>query len=330
MPSVGGPGKHLIATLAAAATLAAPLAGCGGGSDGEVHEGARGAPAASEFPTPGGRTLDELVADLERSDLVASPAGQVFTPGSNRLGFGVFTVDRQEVNDAEVAIYAAHDADGRAKGPFPARIESLETEPAFTAKTTADDPDSARVVYASEVVVNRPGEWRLVAVVRRDGDLATARLPSITVVRDDAVPAPGERVPRVHTPTVEEVGDIAEIDTRIPHSTLHDDDLAEVLGEQPVVLVFATPALCQSRVCGPVVDVAEQVKRDYDDEAAFIYMEVYEGNDPNQGLREQVRAFNLPTEPWLFVIDEDGRIDTRIEGAFSVAELEQAVERVID
>jgi hypothetical protein len=42
-----------------------------------------------------------------------------------------------------------------------------------------------------------------------------------------------------------------------------------------------------------------------------------------------VRAYNLQTEPWLFVMDRKGRVDTRIEGAFSVAELEQAVERVV-
>jgi hypothetical protein len=327
---VRGTGKYLIAIAAAAAALTLPLAGCGSGSDEHAGDAVRAAPEASEFPAAGGRALNELLADLHPSELVVLPAGQVFTLGSNRLGFGVFTVEREEVADAEVAIYAAHDGDGRAKGPFPARIESLETDAAFTAKTTADDPDSAKVVYASDIVLDRAGEWRLVAAVRRDGELTSTRLPSVTVEPDDPVPAEGERAPRVDTPTANDVGDIAEIDTRIPHSTLHEDNLAEVLGEEPVVLVFATPALCQSRVCGPVVDVVEQVKRDHRDDAAFIYMEVYEDNDPNKGLREQVRAFNLPTEPWLFVIDDEGRIDTRIEGAFSVTELEAALERVVN
>jgi hypothetical protein len=77
------------------------------------------------------------------------------------------------------------------------------------------------------------------------------------------------------------------------------------------------------------VDVAEQVANDRQDDAAFIQMEIYEDNDPNKGLRPQVRAYNLQTEPWLFVMDRKGRVDTRIEGAFSVAELEQAVERVV-
>ena len=111
---------------------------------------------------------------------------------------------------------------------------------------------------------------------------------------------------------------------------MHDIDFADVVGEKPIVLLFATPALCTSRVCGPVVDVAEQVKREVGDDAAFIYMEIYNDNDPNKGPRPQVQAYNLTSEPWLFVIDADGKIDTRIEGAFSVAELQAAVDRVTD
>ena len=109
---------------------------------------------------------------------------------------------------------------------------------------------------------------------------------------------------------------------------MHNTDFADVVGKKPVVLLFATPALCQSRVCGPVVDVAEQVKRDRPDDAAYIHMEIYNQNDPNKGLRPQLGAFNLQTEPWLFVINSDGTISTRIEGAFSVNELNQALDKV--
>ena len=110
---------------------------------------------------------------------------------------------------------------------------------------------------------------------------------------------------------------------------MHDVDLADVLGKQPVVLVFATPALCQSRVCGPVVDVEEQVKSEFTDhDVAFIHMEVYNDNDPNKGLRPQLTAYDLRTEPWAFVIDADGRISSRIEGAFGATELRAAVQNV--
>jgi hypothetical protein len=109
---------------------------------------------------------------------------------------------------------------------------------------------------------------------------------------------------------------------------MHDTDLADALGKEPVVLLFATPALCQSRVCGPVADEAEQVKSQTDSNVAFIHMEVYNDNDPNKGYRPQLKAYGLRTEPWLFVIDQNGRISTRIEGAFGISELEDAVNKV--
>jgi hypothetical protein len=77
-----------------------------------------------------------------------------------------------------------------------------------------------------------------------------------------------------------------------------------------------------------VVDVAEQVKRDYGDKAEFIHMEIYKDNDPAKGTNAQVQAFHLPSEPWLFVIDRQGVIRTVIGGAFGTEELENAVKKV--
>ena len=120
-------------------------------------------------------------------------------------------------------------------------------------------------------------------------------------------------------------GDLSKITTRIPPDTQNKVDYADVLGKEPIVLLFATPQFCQSRVCGPVVDVAEQVKQLYGDEVAFIHMEIYQDNDPSKPVRPQVSAFHLPNEPWLFAIGRDGRIKNEIEGAFGVEELTRVV-----
>ncbi|MDX6658231.1 MAG: hypothetical protein QOH62_3024, partial [Solirubrobacteraceae bacterium] len=92
--------------------------------------------------------------------------------------------------------------------------------------------------------------------------------------------------------------------------------------------IFATPQLCQSRVCGPVVDVAEQVKSETKADVAFIHNEIYVDNNPNKGLRPQLATYGLQTEPWIFVIDRTGRITDRFEGALSVDELKAAVAKV--
>ena len=78
--------------------------------------------------------------------------------------------------------------------------------------------------------------------------------------------------------------------TRQPPSDMHGQSFAEVVGEKPAALLFATPQLCQSRVCGPVVDVALQLKERYGDRVEFIHQEVYRDSDPNLGIRERSPA----------------------------------------
>jgi hypothetical protein len=139
----------------------------------------------------------------------------------------------------------------------------------------------------------------------------------------------GEKAPDIHTPTQQSVGgDLSKLTTRVPPESMNKTDFHDVLGKKPIVLLFATPKFCQSRVCGPVVDVASQVQRQYGNQAEFIHMEIYNDNNPAKGVRPQVRAFHLPSEPWLFVIDRHGIIRTAIEGAFNVQELTKAVKGV--
>jgi hypothetical protein len=316
------------AAICAVAAVAIFASACGDGDESET-EGSAEAPAASTFPATNG-TLDDVLADIEPgNDLVVSLAGQDYTVGKNRVAVGVFNVDgTPNTEDLNIALYVAQGAGGKAEGPFPARRESLETDAAFASQTTSNDPDAPDSVYVSEADFKQAGEYRIVAVIDKpDGSRVATRVASISASAEDRIPGIGEKAPVIHTPTVDDVGDITDIDTRVPPDTMHDVDFADVVGKKPVVLLFATPALCQSRVCGPVADVAEQVKNERPDDAAYIHMEIWNDNDPNKGARPQLFDYNLRTEPWLFVIDKEGRVSTRIEGAFSVAELDQAIDR---
>src|SRR5204863_6900380 len=125
-------------------------------------------------------------------------------------------------------------------------------------------------------------------------------------------------------------GDVKSIDTRVPPAPeLHKVSFRDVLGRRPVALLFATPQLCQSRVCGPVVDIALQLRDEFGDRMAFIHQEVYRGNQVGNGLRPQLRAFHLQTEPWLFAIDRSGRVAARLEGSFGVDEFREAIEAAL-
>jgi hypothetical protein len=317
--------RHISALAIALAALPA-LAGCGGDPDGGTE---RGAPPESEFPAAKGRTLAGIATEAAKSDLVVSPAGQVVDVGTNRFAFGVFDLGGEQVDDADIALYFAPGLRGKAHGPFPARIDSLRTPAAFRSKTTVDDPAAATSVYVVDgVPIRRRGELTALALIRRDGQLEGTRLPSYVVGKFPGVPDVGEKAPRFSTPTMDEVADPSQIDTRIPPDSMHEVDYADVLGREAIMLIFATPQFCQSRVCGPTVDIAEEVKAEFGDEAAFIHMEIFNENDPNKGLRPQVRAFALPTEPWAFVIDRDGVVRERLEGAFGATELSAALEKV--
>jgi hypothetical protein len=316
-----------------AALLACSLVavGCGGGGD---DSSSKEPPQArpDQFPRSEGQTLAQLRQDLPQGGPVLAPTGSFFVTGDNRLGFGLFTTSRAQIADATAAVYIAPVGGGQASGPYVAHFQSLAVKSPFQSQTTLKDPDSAKTLYVASVPFKKPGRYQVLGMARLDDRLvaATSATPQLIVVppSKDPVPGVGDTPPRIHTPTEASVaGDLSKIDTRDPHDDMHKVDFADALGKKPIVLVFATPLLCQSRVCGPVVDVAEEVNSELGDKADFIHMEIYNDNEVAKGFRPQVAAFHLPTEPWLFVINKQGKIAARIEGAFSVDELRAAVKK---
>jgi hypothetical protein len=350
--------------LAFACLLATGLlaAGCGSDSDsGATGGGAqtaaegRPAPPADEFPQTLGRSLKEVMKSADGpAELVVSPAAMVFYPGENRYPFGVRERKGGEVTDAEVAIYISRvppvksgarsesgnrgqvakaesqGLDEPALGPFTAETEALGADPAFRARTTATGPEAASVVYSAAIDFPSAGDWRIAALIKHDGEIQATLLTGAQVGEFKRVPRAGDRAPQIHTPTTEDVdGDLSKITTRVPPDTQNTVDYADALGKEPIVLLFATPKFCQSRVCGPVVDETEQAKHEHGDQAAFIHMEIYDNNDPADGVRPQVRAFHLPSEPWLFTIDRRGIVREAIEGAFGSQLLDEAIGRAV-
>jgi hypothetical protein len=334
--------RPLVYLLVLACPLAAAALATGCGSGGSTTSSSSGprvaslpAPPMSDFPSAQGKTFGEIVEGANHSEYSVEPRATAFYEGGNRYPFSVFErAGHAQVNDAEVALYFApvptlHPKNTKylkseqthaklrameepALGPFPASIESLETKTAFRSAATAADPEAARAIYASQVELPADGEWRVAALIREGGEYGVSVLPDAIVGEFHRIPRPGEPAPLIHTPS--------EGRNRI--------DYADAYGRRPIMLLFTTPEFCQSRVCGPVVDAAEQVKQRYGDKAAFIQMEIYNDNDPAKNVRPQVAAFHLPTEPWLFAIDRNGVVKKTLEGGFGVAEMTRAAKAV--
>jgi hypothetical protein len=322
------------ALITALFALAVSLAACGSDGDGggdAASSAQSDVPVVSnarDFPRPSGRSLRDLIGNMKQGPALA-PSVKILEPGRNRFGFGLFDRGSRQIGGLEVVLYVSRGVDETAHGPYAAKYEPIDVEGRYRSRTSAEDPDSAQSVYVAQLPFSSAGPY-LVSAVAKLGQSQVATSPAqVRVTENPTVPSVGDSAIKVHTPTLQSVaGNAAKIDTRIPPDSMHGVDLADALDRhRPVILLFATPALCQSRVCGPVTDVAEEVKAEDGDKADFIHMEIYNDNDPNKGLRPQVQAWGLKNEPYLFAIDRRGRIVDRLDGAFSVNELKAAVRK---
>src|SRR5262249_11889176 len=122
-----------------------------------------------------------------------------------------------------------------------------------------------RGIYTAEVTVPQAGHWLGVVQVKKDGKRQNASL-AFQVQDQPKAPVPGTPAPRTPPrrgppapraappPAAPPLG-AAPISPPTPPCPLHAVSLDTVIGAgKPVAVMLATPALCQSRYCGPVLD----------------------------------------------------------------------------
>ena len=189
-----------------------------------------------------------------------------------------------------------------------------------------------RGIYVAPLRLTEAGLWGLLFEMDGGGETEEARLRFSVRDRPDA-PAVGDQAPPSQTPTMSDVDSLAQISTdRRPEPALYRWSIAAALGlGRPLVVVFATPAFCHSRTCGPVLEAVKTVWRERPTELTAIHVEVFENPTEPERLRESAafRKWRLPSEPWVFVIDRDGIIRYRFEGTATEAELRSAADWVI-
>ncbi|CAN5332403.1 hypothetical protein BH20ACT8_BH20ACT8_16920 [soil metagenome] len=268
------------------------LAACGDGAPSRVGASASAAPPAT-----------------------AGTGGQLnVIPGSffpltgkgERVAFGLTTLENEPVEDVGVEVTVRDTETGEVvSGPFPA--------------TFHDDLGEGFGLYVARVDLPEPGP---VAIVAETAHGVGEQVLNAVAPADSPVPAPGDEAITTATPTTEEDLGVARVCTQDPPCGMHEVSLEDALAQgRPVVLLFATPAYCQTIVCGPAVATVDEVRRDGDwGDAAFIHAEIY--TDEGSTLAPFVLDWELPSEPWLFGIGADGRITARIDGAILASDAE--------
>ncbi|HUG46921.1 MAG TPA: hypothetical protein VMP67_00760 [Candidatus Limnocylindria bacterium] len=188
------------------------------------------------------------------------------------------------------------------------------------------------------------GEWGLEALTAEpDGSQRVGRMV-FPVRPTSSTPAIGAPAPASQTPTAATPQEIAAISTDTqPDPDLYTTSVDSALAEgRPFLLIFSTPAFCATRTCGPALDIVKAAAADYGEEVAFIHVEPYElrlvEGSPQLALDERnqpvvvesVREWGLPSEPYIFVVDAEGRVAAKMEGVAAEDEIRDALEAVGD
>jgi hypothetical protein len=283
-------------------------------------------PNPSQFPSAHGKTLQQLASEVHKTAQFGAATG-TFTPGTRRLAFGLTTSSGAFIY-APTVVYIATTASAPAQGPFLAPADPMSVAPQYRSEQNSG-PGGIKAIYATHVPLAHPGTFDVLSLTRTSTGLIGAA-GEVAVAASSPIPNVGQRPPDIATDTAASVhGDFALLTTRVPPEDMHSVSFNQVLGKRPIALLFSTPQLCTSRVCGPVTDIAVSYQKEFENRITFIHEEVYVDNDPAKGLRPQLKAFHLETEPWLFVVNQQGVITTRLEGAFGRNEFKQALESAL-
>jgi hypothetical protein len=283
-------------------------------------------PRTSQFPAAHGRSLTQLGALVKSSANLGAATG-TFTPGTRRYAFALTSRSGGFIY-APTALYIAKSPTSQAVGPILAAADPMEVLPQYRSKQNTG-PGGIRAIYSTQVPLPQAGTFTILALTRTSHGLIGSP-GEIAVAASSPIPDVGDRPPDIATDTPATThGSVPLLTTRIPAESMHSVSFNQVLGKKPVALLFSTPQLCISRVCGPVTDIAVQLQHRFGDRITFIHEEVYVDNDPAKGLRPQLKAFNLRTEPWLFTINRQGVIAARLEGAFGIHAATQALQAAL-
>jgi hypothetical protein len=284
-------------------------------------------PRASQFPRAAGRSLKKL-ALLVKGTAQLGPGTATYTTGHSRFAFAL-TDHANRFIYAPTAVYIARSPDQPAQGPFLAPADSLGVPPQYRSNEN-DGPGGLKAVYWTNLPLPRSGIYDVLALTRVGSHLigSTSEVP---VALSTPIPGVGQRPPDIATDTLaSEHGKLSLVTTRMPPENMHSVSFNQVLGKRPIALLFSTPELCHSRVCGPVTDIMVYLQHQFGQRIAFIHQEVYVDNQPTRGLRPQLKRFGLESEPWLFMVNSKGVITARLGGVFGLNEARAAVESALN
>ena len=250
------------------------------------------------------------------------------------------------VRGAQRFVFSLFDADGAAYGPADVSLrlyhldgenpEAVRSE--VPARYLGAGTSAAQGLYSARINLDRTGGWKVEAVIQQPGREVLVTSTGIRAKARSDAPSPGDPAPATENLTLADAP-IEQLTSQRPPGDpdLYRVTIAEALRQgRPLVIVFSTPAFCETRRCGPQLEIAQALKQTYGGQVTFVHIEIFERPDlllergTDQRVRAEVREWNLLSEPWVFVIDEEGLVFDRLEGFSPKEELEASIRGVLD
>jgi hypothetical protein len=265
-------------------------------------------------------TSNNEIQKIDVSELRITFAVTDFSVGENRIAFAILDPNKGVIIPESMDVSTYH---LDAKNPDN-KIETLET--------TFRQWPNGKGVYTVNANFNKSGKWGIGINLfhnKKFHGISTF----IIVPENSQTPPIGSKAPTVETKTISSVEEISEITSAInPHLPLYEMSLKNSIeSKTPTIILFATPAFCQTGTCGPQLDIMKSLSLRWHGQLNFIHSEIYSnpndinGDISNAKISKAAVKWNLPSEPWTFVIDESGKIISKFEGFVTAEELEESI-----
>jgi hypothetical protein len=249
----------------------------------------------------------------------------------NRFLVGLLDGQNELVRNAQVHLkFFTVNPDGQS-GKLRGEGDAQYTELNFESTSEQGDDLGTQVGFYS---VNTPfdvaGAWAVeIGATPPEASSPTTIQAAFEVLEQYRVPAIGSVPPASQNDTFATNRNTASLCSRDPACSLHDKVIADYLGKgRPLVVQFSTPAFCETRFCGPVLDVLLERVPAYQDRIDFIHIEVWQDFQLRQ-YRAATQEWKLPTEPITFFIGSDGKVLGFLESIFSTEELTSVLDQLV-
>ena len=258
-----------------------------------------------------------LIATLGSSDIAV---------GSNRLIIGIQNPQRNTITANKISIDFFQEENNTS-------VFKFSNEGYFI-----NWPNSKSGIFTTTVDFDTPGDW-LAEITPQDGEYKNQKARIVIGVKSiSSTPKVGDKIPKTNNLVAINTEELKNITSDInPLFELYNKGVDEILlsKEKPLLLLFATPGQCKSFTCGPQKNIIKTLHENYRKDMYFVHIEVYDMQSRNSEgefteISSVIKPWNLPSEPWVFLINKEGIITDKFESFVPQIELELSIKQLFN